>query len=84
MPHLTWILVTVLRFVGLPVMIAGIAVFGMYFVGENARAARSGDGTIPRSSWQGAGPRMGIGIFALGGFMLLGAVIVAMYLPNGV
>jgi len=83
-PHLTWILVTLLRFGGLPVMFVGVTIFGVYFVGENARAARSGDGTIPASSWQGAGPKTGIGVFALGACMLLCAFFFAMYLPNGV
>jgi hypothetical protein len=83
-PHLTWILVTGLRFSGVAVMFVGFAIFGVYFVGENARAARSGDGAIPASSWQGAGPRTGMVIFALGACMLLCAAIFGTYLPNGV
>ena len=83
-PHLTWILVTVLRFSGLPVMLVGVAIFGAYFVGANARAARSGDGAIPPSSWQGAGPKAGMRIFALGISMLLCAFILATCLPNGI
>lgn len=83
-PHLTWILVTVLRFGGLFVMFAGVAVFGVYFVRENARAARSGDGAIPASSWQGDGPKAAMRIFALGASMLLCAFIIAMFLPNGI
>lgn len=83
-PHLIWILVTVLRFSGLLVMFVGFAVFGVYFVGGNARAARSGNGSIPVSSWRGAAPKVGMGIFALGASMLLCAFIFAMYLPHGV
>ena len=83
-PHLTWILVTVLRFCGLPLTLLGIVIFGVYFVGGNARAARSGDGAIPPSSWQSAGPRTGMRIFALGVSLLLCASILAMFLPNGV
>ena len=83
-PHLTWILVTILRFCGLPVTLLGIVIFGVYFVGGNARAARSGDGAIPASSWQSAGPRTGMRIFALGVSLLLCASILAMFLPNGV
>jgi hypothetical protein len=82
-PHLTWILVTILRFGGLLAMFVGFAIFGAYFVGGNARVARSGDGAIPASSWQGAGPRLGMAIFALGAALLLCAFIFAMYLPNG-
>jgi hypothetical protein len=74
-PHLVWIVATVLRFGGLLAMFAGVAVFGVYFVGENARAAKHGDGTIPASSWLGAGPRTGMKIFALGAFLLLCASI---------
>ena len=83
-PHLIWIMVTVLRVSGLPVMLVGVVVFGVYFVGGNARAARSGDGAIPASSWQGPGPKVGIGIFALGASMLFCAFFLAMLLPNGV
>ena len=70
-PHLVWIIGTVLRFGGLLLLFAGVAVFGVHFVGENARAAKQGDGTIPVSSWLGAGPRMGMRIFALGALLLL-------------
>jgi hypothetical protein len=83
-PHLIWILVTVLRFGGLSLIVVGTVVFGVYFVGGNARAARAGDGAIPASCWQGAGPRIGIGILALGASMLFCAYVLAMYLPNGV
>jgi len=82
-PHLTWILVTILRFGGLLAMFVGFAIFGAYFVAGNARAARSGGGDIPASSWQGPGPRLGMAIFALGASLLLCAFIVARYLPNG-
>jgi hypothetical protein len=74
-PHLVWIMGTVLRFGGLLAMFVGVAVFGVHFVGENARAAKHGDGTIPASSWLGAGPRTGMRIFALGAFMLLCASV---------
>jgi len=83
-PHLTWILVTVLRFSGLPLLFIGVGVFGVYFVGGNARAARSGDGSIPPSSWQAAGPKTGIMAFAVGALMLFCAFVLARFLPNGV
>lgn len=82
--HSIWILVTVLRFSGLPLMFAGFAVFGVYFVRENVLAARTGDGNIPASSWQGDGPKTGMAIFALGAGMLFIAHFFAMYLPTGV
>jgi hypothetical protein len=83
-PHSIWLLVTILRFSGLPLMFAGFAVFGVYFVRENALAARAGDGNIPASSWQGAGPKMAMAIFAMGAGMLFIAHLFAMYLPTGV
>jgi hypothetical protein len=73
-----------MRFTGLPVMFVGVAVFGVYFVGGNARAARSGDGAIPATSWLGAGPMTVMAAFALGSFMLLCAFVLAKFLPNGV
>jgi hypothetical protein len=83
-PHLIWILVTALRFGGVFAAFIGFAIFGAYFVGGNARVARSGDGAIPASSWRGAGPRLGMMIFALGASMLLCAFILTMYLPSGI
>jgi len=83
-PHLTWMVVTVLRFGGVLLLFIGFAVFGAYFVMANARVARSGDSAIPASSWQGAGPRVGTAIFALGASMLLCALIFALYLPSGI
>jgi len=83
-PHLIWILVTALRFGGVFAVFVGFAIFGVYFVGGNARVARSGDGTIPASSWRGAGPRLGMMIFALGASALLCGFILTMYLPSGI
>jgi len=57
--HLIWILIMVLRFAGIIILFAGTAIFGVHFVGGNARAAKSGSGSIPASSWQGRGPGQG-------------------------
>jgi hypothetical protein len=54
--HLAWLLMTVLRFAGIIIVIAGVALFGVYFIGGNARAA---DGRVPVSSWLGVGPKKG-------------------------
>jgi len=78
--HLAWIAMTVLRFAGVFVVFAGIALFGVYFIGGNAR---SRGGRVPLSSWLGAGPRKGIRIFAAGALMLLGAFIIGLFMPNG-
>ena len=71
---------TFLRFAGVAVVFSGVALFGVYFIGGNARVA---NGVVPRSSWLGAGPRRGMGIIALGASMLLGAFIIALFMPNG-
>lgn len=78
--HLAWVGMTVLRFAGVVVLFAGVALFGVYFIAGNARAT---DGAIPRSSWLGPGPRKGMGIIALGVFMLLAAFIIGRFMPNG-
>jgi len=78
--HLVWIAMTVLRFAGVAVMFAGVGLFGVYFVGGNARSA---DGAIPRSSWLGAGPKKGMKIFASGLLMLWAAFALSLFMPNG-
>ena len=78
--HLTWIAMTILRFAGVAVLFAGVALFGVYFVGGNAR---SKDGSVPRSSWLGAGPRKGIRIFAAGLVMVLAAFALSLFMPDG-
>ena len=71
---------TFLRFAGVAVVFSGVALFGVYFIGGNARVA---NGAVPRSSWLGPGPRKGMRIVALGVLMLLGAFIIGLFMPNG-
>ena len=71
---------TFLRFAGVVVVFSGVALFGVYFIGGNARVA---NGAVPRSSWLGPGPRRGMRIIALGALMLLGAFIIGLFMPNG-
>jgi hypothetical protein len=78
--HLGWILMTVLRFAGIIIVFAGVALFGIFFIGSNARAV---DGHIPASSWKGAGPKKGIRIIALGALMLLVGSVISLFMPNG-
>jgi hypothetical protein len=78
--HLAWIAMTVLRFAGVFVVFAGVALFGVYFIGGNARAS---GGRVPVSSWLGAGPRKGIRLFVAGVLMLLGAFVIGLLMPNG-
>jgi hypothetical protein len=81
--HLVWVLITVLRFAGIIIVFAGVGMFGVYFIGGNARAARTGDGSVPRSSWLGAGPRKAIKIVFFGSTALLCAFLISLLLPDG-
>jgi formate hydrogenlyase subunit 4 len=78
--HLAWISMTVLRFAGIIIVFAGVALFGVFFIGANARAT---DSRIPASSWNSAGSKRGIRIIALGAIMLLCAFIISLFMPNG-
>ena len=71
---------TVLRFAGVFVIFAGIALFGVYFIGGNARST---NGTVPRSSWLGAGPRKGMRIVVAGAILLGGAFLISLFMPDG-
>jgi hypothetical protein len=71
---------TVLRFAGIIVIIAGVGLFGVHFIGENGRSI---NGSIPRSSWQGAQPRKGMRIVALGAILLSVAFLISLIMPDG-
>jgi hypothetical protein len=73
--HLVWILIMLLRFAGVIILCFGVGMFGVYFIGGNARAAHTGGG-IPRSSWFGAGPRKAMRIAIFGSSMLLCAALI--------
>jgi hypothetical protein len=81
--YLAWLTMTALRFGGVIVVFSGVALFGVYFIGGNARAAQNSESAVPRSSWLGAGPRKGMRIAAVGALMLLGAYIISLLMPNG-
>ena len=78
--HIAWTLMTVLRFAGITVVFAGVALFGVFFIGGNARAR---DGRVPTSSWRGPGPKKGMRIVAMGAAMLLVAYLIGLFMPNG-
>ena len=80
MLHLSWIVMTVLRFAGVAVVFSGVALFGVYFIRGNGR---SHNGSVPRSSWLGAGPRKGMRIVAAGVGLLVGAYLISLFMPNG-
>ena len=80
--HPLWVLITVLRFAGVVIVFAGVALFGVYFIGGNMRPAKSG-GAISALSWQGIGPKRGLRIVAFGVLMLICAFALGLFLPTG-
>ena len=80
MLHLAWTVMTALRLAGVLVVFAGVGLFGVYFIGGNAR---SKNGTVPRSSWLGAGPKQGMRISAWGLLMLAAAFVLSLMMPDG-
>jgi len=71
---------TVLRLVGVVVLFFGVGLFGVYFIGGNAR---SRNGTVPRSSWLGPGPKKAMRISGLGAALLVVAFLISQFMPNG-
>lgn len=78
--HLAWVLMIIFRYAGIVVVYAGVALFGVYFIGGNARAK---SGAVPASSWLGAGPRLGMKIVIAGVVLLLFAYAMEVFIPNG-
>jgi hypothetical protein len=80
-----WILVKFFSYGGLVVALVGVAIFGWYFVGINARAAKiREEGEIPQSSWRGKGARRGYLLIAIGIGLQILSMILAAILPNSV
>jgi len=71
---------TVLRFAGVVAVFCGVALFGLYFIRANGR---SHDGSIPRASWLGAGPKKGMRIVAGGMVLLAVAFLISLFMPDG-
>ena len=78
--HLAWLLVVGLRYAGIAVIYGGVVLFGVYFIGGNAR---SRDNAVPLSAWLGRGPRKGMKIVFVGAAMLLCAWLIQLFLPDG-
>jgi hypothetical protein len=81
--RIAWFTMTFLRFGGVAVVFAGVALFGTYFISGNAKAARGGDGRIPSSSWRGTGPKKALRVIVAGAIMLSGAFIISLFMPRG-
>ena len=80
--HAAWFAMTLLRFGGVAVVFAGVALFGTYFIVRNAKAARSG-GKVPWSLLLEPGPKKAMRIVAVGAGMLAGAFFISLFMPNG-
>ena len=61
--HLAWIFIIACRYAGIIAVYAGVALFGFYFIGGNARSKNN---AVPTSSWLGKGPRLGMKIAGVG------------------
>jgi hypothetical protein len=79
---LAWTLVAVLKYGGLAIALAGVAVFGWHFVRENAHSARDGSSEILPSSWRGPGPMLGAKMLVIGIILQILSVLLAVTLPG--
>ena len=77
-----WILVKVLSYGSLAVGLIGVAIFGWYFVGINARAAQSESTEIPKESWKGKGAKLGLRLLVLGALIELASMILSVVIPG--
>jgi hypothetical protein len=78
--HLAWILMSLCRYGGIAAIYAGVALFGVYFIGGNARSQGN---AVPASSWLGPGPRKGMKIVLFGVILLLCAYGIQQFMPDG-
>jgi hypothetical protein len=78
-----WILVKTLSFGGVAVALAGVAIFGWYFIRLNAIAAQGEANSIPAESWRGRGAKRGLVVFAGGAGLQLSSFLLAAMLRGG-
>ena len=77
-----WALDGTLKYGGFIIALAGVAIFGWYFVRINARAALAERSDIPVKSWRGSGALFGAKIFALGIVVQVASFILGTMLPG--
>jgi len=77
-----WLLQKTLSLGGLVLALAGVAIFGWYFVRLNALAAHGDSGKVPPEAWRGPGARFGYSIFAAGVVMAVASMILGGTLPG--
>jgi hypothetical protein len=82
-PDAAWILVKTLSFGGMAVALAGVVIFGWYFIRLNAIAAQGEANHIPPESWRGRGAKLGLAVFAGGAGLQLSSFLLAALLPGG-
>jgi len=78
--HLAWIFIIACRFAGIIAVYVGVALFGFYFIGGNARSKNN---AVPASSWLGAGPRKAMKIAGVGLLLILSAWAIQRFMPDG-
>jgi len=76
-----WMISSFLKYGGLAVALGGVAIFGWYFVGANARAAQR-DGDQNSVAWGGAGAMLGIKVLAVGVAVQLASFVLRLLLPG--
>ncbi len=77
-----WVLVAALKWSGLAIALAGVSIFGWYFIRANARAARKDSADVTVVAWGGAAARSGIKILVLGIMVQVVGFLLAMALPG--
>jgi hypothetical protein len=80
MLHFFFIVMTVLRFAGVIIIFAGVALFGVHFIRGNGRST---DGKVPRSAWLGPGPKKAMRFVAVGAALLASAYVISLFMPDG-
>jgi len=70
-----WLLQKALSYGGLVMALAGVAIFGWYFIRLNAVAAKSDAAEIPAESWRGPGAQFGLIVFAAGMGLAMASII---------
>ncbi len=61
-----WLLSTSLFYSGVALALAGVGMFGWFFIGANAVAARTSKGSDTAFVWGGPKARRGLKVFAVG------------------
>jgi hypothetical protein len=77
-----WLVVAVFKYGSIIVALTGVAIFGFYFVRDNARAARRGENAVPAAAWRGDGPRLGAWLLVTGVVLQLISIVIAAAVPG--